>query len=108
MPKNIFFIITLMIVSTGGCAHITEPFKVILGSSTRALEKARTDALTKTYKCSFKECFDAVLALVYTDDSWNEPVEENVEDKEEGEEEEKKIFNPQTPELFKTALIGFR
>jgi len=33
------------------------------GSSTRALEDARDDAISKTYQCSFDDCFDAVLSL---------------------------------------------
>jgi len=47
----------------GGCAQITEPAKVIWGSSTRALENARVDAISKTYRCSFNDCYDAVLNL---------------------------------------------
>ncbi|MBN1869593.1 MAG: hypothetical protein JW847_03335 [Candidatus Omnitrophica bacterium] len=46
-----------------GCAHVTETAKVIWGSSIRALEDARVDALTKTYRCSLNDCYDAVLDL---------------------------------------------
>jgi len=42
---------------------VSETVKVIWGSSTKALENARDEALTKTYQCSFNDCYDAVLAL---------------------------------------------
>ena len=47
----------------GGCAQIIETTKVIWGSSTRALEYARKDAISKTYLCSLNNCFDVVLSL---------------------------------------------
>ena len=40
-----------------------ETAKTIWGSSTRALEEARKDALRKTYETNFTECFDAVLTI---------------------------------------------
>ena len=46
-----------------GCAPIKETAKVFWGSSTKALEKARRNALSKTYHCQFDQCFDAVLSL---------------------------------------------
>lgn len=36
---------------------------MIWGSSTRALEKARDEAIVQTYKCRFDECFEEVLTL---------------------------------------------
>ena len=51
------------LLSVLGCAQITETAKVIWGSSTRALEDARVDAISKTYRCSFNDCYDAVLSL---------------------------------------------
>lgn len=65
-----------------GCAQITETAKKVWGSSTSALERARTDALSKTYTCSFTECYDAVLGLART--------EEEQEAKAKREEEAKK------------------
>jgi hypothetical protein len=91
MPKYILFLIVLLIVYAGGCTHITETVKVIWGSSTKALERARKEALTKTYVCSFQECFDAVLTLAFKDGSWSQPVEEELQEGSEGEEEGKKI-----------------
>ncbi len=57
-------IIIFFILSAGGCARIIEPFKVIWGSSTRALEEARDQAISKTYNCDLGACYDAVLEIV--------------------------------------------
>ena len=51
------------LLSVSGCAQIIEIPKIIWGSSTRALEDARVDALSKTYRCSFNDCYDAVLSF---------------------------------------------
>lgn len=53
----------LVLIFLGGCSQVMETSKVIWGSSTKALEKARVDAIDKTYHCSFDDCFDAVLGL---------------------------------------------
>jgi hypothetical protein len=57
------FFIGCGLVSSLGCARVMEPVKVVWGSSTRALEKARVDALSKSYRCAYSDCFDAVLGL---------------------------------------------
>ncbi len=58
---------TLTIISflicLGGCAQVTETVKVIYGSSTRALEEAKSEAITKKYSCQYAECFDSILTL---------------------------------------------
>ncbi len=46
-----------------GCARLVETAKVIWGSSTRALEAARSEAITKSFRCRVSECFDAVIQL---------------------------------------------
>jgi len=46
-----------------GCAQIVDFPKFIWGNSTKALEKGRATAITKTYRCSVQECFDEVLKL---------------------------------------------
>ena len=61
--KN-FFIVALGIL-LAGCAEIKDIPKVIWGSSTLALEKARTNAIRQTFHCRFEECFDAVVSLEY-------------------------------------------
>ena len=81
-------LILLLAASTLSCARLTDIPKVIWGSSTRALEQARAEALTKTYACSFKQCYEAVLALAFTDDSWSVPVAEYDETAEEEETEQ--------------------
>ena len=58
--KNLFLTI---LIALAGCASVSEPVKVLWGSSTRALEKARAEALTKAFHCTFDDCFDAVLSL---------------------------------------------
>ena len=40
-----------------------EPFKTIWGSSTRALDHAREEAISKTYSCDFESCYDAVFNI---------------------------------------------
>ena len=46
-----------------GCATVQEPFKVIWGTSTQAIEEARAESVRKIYQCDFDQCFDAVLSL---------------------------------------------
>ena len=46
-----------------GCARLVETAKVFWGSSTRALEEARSEAITKKFRCTVTECFDAVIEL---------------------------------------------
>jgi len=43
--------------------QLQETVKFIWGSSTKNLENARVDAINKTYKCSFNDCYDSVLIL---------------------------------------------
>lgn len=59
------FLIAGFLVGASGCARIMDIPKVMWGSSTRALEEARSDAISKTYRCSFNDCYDAVLDLAY-------------------------------------------
>ncbi|MBI5415477.1 MAG: hypothetical protein HZA29_01545, partial [Candidatus Omnitrophica bacterium] len=56
-----------LIITTAGCARLAEPFKVIWGTSTTALEAGRPEGLRKTYTCSFVECYEAVLSLARTE-----------------------------------------
>ena len=72
----------IIVLLTSGCARIQETAKVIWGSSTRALEKARVNALAKTFSCSIDECFDTVVQLA------------NVKKAQNFVEEEKEKANP--------------
>ena len=56
----------LMIFVSAGCGHVTEVAKTIYGSSTRKLNQLRSDGIRQAYRCSYDECFDAVLALTTT------------------------------------------
>jgi len=55
------------ILLLSGCARFAdnalEPARVVWGSSTRTLDKARVTALSKTYYCSFEDCYNATLLL---------------------------------------------
>ena len=64
-----YFFILFFIIFLNGCAPIQETAKVIWGSSTNALEKARPQAISKTFHCNFDECFDAVVSLEHTSKS---------------------------------------
>ncbi len=78
-----------MLVS--GCAQVTETAKKIWGSSTAALERARANALSKTYTCSFTECYDAVFGLARTEEEQEAKAKRKEEAKkgaEEGKEPE--------------------
>ncbi|MBI5149530.1 MAG: hypothetical protein HZA28_02000 [Candidatus Omnitrophica bacterium] len=64
--RVLYIFLTVLVIATAGCARLSEPFKVIWGTSTTALENARLSGLRKTYTCSFTECYDAVLSLART------------------------------------------
>ncbi len=62
--------LTLFIVLTSSisCSQLKECSKKIIGTSTASLENARVDAISKTFNCSFDECFEAVLSLARDDE----------------------------------------
>ena len=47
-----------------GCAGLMDVPKTILGSTTRVLEEARINAITKTYEKGYWDCFKAALSVV--------------------------------------------
>ena len=65
MQKKLSCLFILVTIFCVGCTQITETAKVIWGSSTADLEKARKEAMSKTFKCTLEECFDAVSSLEY-------------------------------------------
>jgi len=84
MPKSNIILAIIMVFVSGGCAQITETAKVIWGSSTKALEEARADAIKRTYRCSLSDCYDAVLSLerkkdIYRQDESDEVSDEDAE-----------------------------
>ena len=111
MVTKIMFLSAVLSIFAPGCARITETTKTLWGSSTRALEEARADALTRTYACRYQECFDAVLALAYQDYEWLEPIEESSEDDEEQEqegEEELEVKKPKPSGHFAVFIKNYR
>lgn len=62
MKKEIGLIVVLGLFFSG-CAQVTEVSRTIWGTSTRALDDARIDAITLTYECNYDACYDAVLAM---------------------------------------------
>ncbi len=82
-----FFLCGFIIV-LAGCARLTEPLRVIWGSSTAALERARADGLRKTYACSFEECYEAVLSLARTQEEQEAKAKQEEESKKASEEGE--------------------
>jgi len=62
--KNSEKVILILLFSfCGGCSWVTEVGRTLWGTSTRALEDARKDAITMRFNCTFDECYDAVITL---------------------------------------------
>jgi hypothetical protein len=61
--KKLSFVI-LFVFFCAGCARVQEPFKIIWGSSTKALEDARPTATVKTYECLSSDCFDKIMEII--------------------------------------------
>lgn len=60
----VFIPVGVLLVGCAGMAGIEEVGKTVWGSSTRALEKARTQAITQEFRCPPQQCFDKVVAFV--------------------------------------------
>lgn len=86
---KLLLIISLVVLS--GCVQVTETAKVVLGTSTKALEEGRSQAIKKSYGCSYQECFYAVLSLDRKEDL--EPMSE------------KKYFNVFSKKIDKDYLV---
>ncbi len=99
MKRIIPFILPFfLLTSSAGCsffkktaANVIESPKIIFGSSTRALEEARKDAISKAFACSFQECFDAVAAISLDSEVKIETPEEKAQ-REEKEAEQEGLF----------------
>ncbi len=55
------FILAFVLIS--GCTSIQETAKTIWGSSTKALEIAREQAIAQNYQCSYDQCYKEVLKI---------------------------------------------
>ena len=69
-------LILLSLILMTGCSPIKEMGKMVLGTSTRALERERTNAIRKVFDCSFDDCYEAVLKLARTQEFAGEENEE--------------------------------
>lgn len=69
IKKRVFIFLSAgcFISGTAGCASVLDIPKKIWGSSTRALEAARSDASAKVFTCTPDACFDAVVAMTVDD-----------------------------------------
>lgn len=73
----------ILIFSFSGCVSFrekaTETLKVVWGSSTRALEEARSKAIAQEFPCSFEACWDAVVNLAQENATKTKPVENTLQ-----------------------------
>ena len=67
--KSITWVFGALILLSVGCARLTEVSKAVWGSSTKALEESRVDALGRTYQCGYDNCFEEVLKIA-KDNHW--------------------------------------
>jgi len=77
LQKKFFLLTTyyLLLTNLTGCAAITEGAKGLAGISTKSLEKARKDAIIKTFSYDYFSCYTKTLdslkiiqAYIYTQD----------------------------------------
>lgn len=61
MKKNNFYLLVFIVSFLAGCAGLKEDAKVLWGSSTKALEEKRRDAVIETFICPWEQCFDAIV-----------------------------------------------
>ena len=63
MKSQIRFGVIFLLLCFWGCAPIQEAGRTLWGSSTRALEKSRDEALIQSFNCSLDACYDTALEL---------------------------------------------
>jgi hypothetical protein len=93
MKQIIYGVSCFLVLTVLGCSQVKETVKVLWGSSTRALEKARDTASRKTFSCERDKCMDAVVELVRANQQ--KALEKAKKDAEESEQ------SPQSPLLMK-------
>ena len=94
--RQVLFLAVATMIVLSGCARLQETARVIWGSSTRALEEERGNAVKQTYQCEIYDCFDAVIALA-EDNALEVFVKDIVE---------KKIVLMDIPESINTTEVG--
>ncbi len=65
--RQLLFLIFLC-ASLSSCARLIDAPKVILGTSTAALEELRYDAIVGVYRCDYDECYQAILDMARLDE----------------------------------------
>lgn len=61
--KREFLYFAIVVFLWSGCARVQETAKVIWGSSTRALDEARSESISKVFECNYDDCFREVLKI---------------------------------------------
>jgi hypothetical protein len=61
MRKTNFFLLIFIVGFFSGCVGFKEDAKLFWGSSTKALEENRREAVIETFACSWEQCFTAVV-----------------------------------------------
>ena len=67
--SNSQILLCMFFICLVGCVQLRETSKLVLGTSTKALEEGRSSAISKTYACCYEDCFDAVLSLGRNEES---------------------------------------
>lgn len=70
----LLLILTVFLCSS--CETIIEIPKTILGTSTRGLEKARINSVSRVYTCAYSDCYQAILDMARLDEKMR-PVNED-------------------------------
>ena len=69
MHRSLTVFLTLLIcLGFSSCADLADMPKVVLGTSTRALEEERIDAMVRVFRCEFDDCYQAVLDMARLDE----------------------------------------
>lgn len=61
------WLLFLLLPLLASCGTVTETAKAIWGSSTKALEAARVDAPSRTFRCDRDACMDVVAGMTVED-----------------------------------------
>jgi len=69
---NLFYLFTFyfLLFTLAGCATIKEAAKKIMGVSTKTLEEARKEAITKTFKCDYNTCYRKTREALIENESY--------------------------------------
>jgi hypothetical protein len=68
LKLSVFFIWSLIFVC--GCSTVKDTVKSVAGVSTRQLESARNEAITKNFNYDYKSCYDKVKSALKENGSY--------------------------------------